>query len=116
QASALQLQAAKLGAKATKAKAAQNMQRRDDRLLDGLEDQRQADRVAKLRFPDPAPSGKTPLTAGDCRSPTGPLRCSPTWTWPSTGAAAWWCSASTARARPRCCGCSLRWKSRTPAR
>ncbi|HEY3734922.1 MAG TPA: ABC-F family ATP-binding cassette domain-containing protein [Streptosporangiaceae bacterium] len=63
QASALQLQAAKLGAKATKAKAAQNMQRRADRLLGGLESERQADRVAKLRFPDPAPSGKTPLTA-----------------------------------------------------
>jgi ATPase subunit of ABC transporter with duplicated ATPase domains len=63
QASTLQLQAAKLGAKATKAKAAQNMQRRADRLLDGLEGERQGDRVAKLRFPDPAPSGKTPLTA-----------------------------------------------------
>src|SRR5712671_3766691 len=63
QASALQLQAAKLGAKATKAKAAQNMQRRADRLLDGLEGERQADRVAKLRFPEPAPCGRTPLTA-----------------------------------------------------
>jgi ATPase subunit of ABC transporter with duplicated ATPase domains len=62
-ASALQLQAAKLGAKATKAKAAQNMQRRADRLLDGLADERQADRVAKLRFPEPAPCGRTPLTA-----------------------------------------------------
>jgi ATPase subunit of ABC transporter with duplicated ATPase domains len=52
QASALQLQAAKLGAKATKAKAAQNMARRAERLLDGLADERQSDRVAKLRFPE----------------------------------------------------------------
>src|SRR5215469_9787887 len=63
QASALQLQAAKLGAKATKAKAAQNMARRAERLLEGVEAERQADRVAKLRFPEPAPCGKTPLTA-----------------------------------------------------
>ena len=63
QASALQLQAAKMRAKATKAKAAQNMARRAERLLSGLEDERQADKVAKLRFPEPAPCGKTPLTA-----------------------------------------------------
>src|SRR6202034_1660164 len=63
QASALQLQAAKLGAKATKAKAAPNMQRRAERLLDGLEGERQAERVARLRFPEPAACGKTPLTA-----------------------------------------------------
>jgi len=63
QASALQLQAAKLGAKATKAKAAQNMARRADRLLAGTEAERQADRVARLRFPEPASCGKTPLTA-----------------------------------------------------
>ena len=50
-------------AKATKAKAAQNMARRAERLLDGLADERQSDRVAKLRFPEPAPCGRTPLTA-----------------------------------------------------
>jgi ATPase subunit of ABC transporter with duplicated ATPase domains len=63
QASALQQQADKMRAKATKAKAAQNMQRRAERLLDGLADERQSDRVAKLRFPEPAPCGKIPLTA-----------------------------------------------------
>ena len=63
QAGALQQQADKMRAKATKAKAAQNMQRRAERLLDGLADERQADRVAKLRFPEPAPCGRTPLTA-----------------------------------------------------
>ncbi len=64
-AGALQLQAAKMGAKATKAVAAQNMVRRAERLLSGLEEVRQVERVAKLRFPDPAPSGKTPLMASD---------------------------------------------------
>src|SRR5690606_15839921 len=62
-ASALQLQAAKFGAKATKATAAQQMVRRAERLLAGLEEERVVDRVAKLRFPDPAPVGKTPLQA-----------------------------------------------------
>ncbi|MEI7777808.1 MAG: ABC-F family ATP-binding cassette domain-containing protein [Actinomycetes bacterium] len=63
QASALQAQANKMRAKATKAKAAQNMARRADRLLAGVEGERRADRVAKLRFPSPAPCGKTPLMA-----------------------------------------------------
>src|SRR5690242_6935461 len=63
QASALQQQADKMRAKATKAKAAQNMLRRADRLLAGVEQERAADRVAKLRFPEPAPCGRTPLTA-----------------------------------------------------
>ena len=49
--------------KATKAKAAQNMDRRAERLLSGLDETRRSDRVAKLRFPDPAPCGTTPLTA-----------------------------------------------------
>jgi len=63
-ASALMAQADKMRAKATKATAAQNMARRAERLLSGLEGPRQHDRVAKLRFPDPAPCGRTPLTAG----------------------------------------------------
>jgi ATPase subunit of ABC transporter with duplicated ATPase domains len=62
-ASALHAQADKMRAKATKAVAAQNMARRAERLLSGLEEVRQADKVAKIRFPDPAPCGKTPLTA-----------------------------------------------------
>ena len=62
-AASLSLQAAKFGAKATKAVAAQQMQRRAQRLLSGLEDVGQVDRVAKIRFPDPAPCGKTPLMA-----------------------------------------------------
>ncbi|MCU1472305.1 ABC-F family ATP-binding cassette domain-containing protein [Amnibacterium sp.] len=72
-ASALQLQAAKMGAKATKAVAAQNMVRRAERMLSGLEEVRQSDRVAKLRFPDPAPSGRTPLMARDLSKSYGSL-------------------------------------------
>jgi ATPase subunit of ABC transporter with duplicated ATPase domains len=62
-ASALMAQADKMRAKATKATAAQNMARRAERLLSGLEETRARDRVAKLRFPEPAPCGRTPLTA-----------------------------------------------------
>jgi ATPase subunit of ABC transporter with duplicated ATPase domains len=63
QATALQSQADKMRAKATKARAAHNMQRRAERLLAGTETERKADRVARLRFPVPVPCGKTPLTA-----------------------------------------------------
>jgi ATPase subunit of ABC transporter with duplicated ATPase domains len=62
-AAALHAQAAKMGAKATKAVAAKNMARRADQMLASLEPERQADRVARIRFPDPAPCGRTPLTA-----------------------------------------------------
>ncbi|WP_335973237.1 MULTISPECIES: ABC-F family ATP-binding cassette domain-containing protein [Streptomycetaceae] len=62
-AAALNSQADKMRAKATKTVAAQNMARRAEKLLSGLEEVRQADKVAKLRFPDPAPCGKTPLMA-----------------------------------------------------
>ena len=60
-ASALRTQAAKMGAKATKAVAAQNMLRRAERMMSALDDERVADKVAKIRFPHPAPCGRTPL-------------------------------------------------------
>ncbi len=63
QAAALHSQADKMRAKATKAKAAQNMAKRADKLLAGVSADRQADRVARLRFPEPAHCGKVPLTA-----------------------------------------------------
>ncbi|MEY3310387.1 MAG: hypothetical protein RL107_523, partial [Actinomycetota bacterium] len=53
-ATTLQLQAAKFGAKASKAAAAHQMVARAEKMLSGLEDVRAQDRVAKLRFPDPA--------------------------------------------------------------
>jgi ATP-binding cassette subfamily F protein 3 len=59
----LKTQADKMRAKATKARAAQQMLRRAEALNAGLADVRANDKVAKLRFPDPAPCGKTPLTA-----------------------------------------------------
>jgi ATPase subunit of ABC transporter with duplicated ATPase domains len=62
-AAALRVQAAKLGAKATKAVAAQNMLRRADRMMAGLEEERVADKVARIKFPTPAPCGRTPLVA-----------------------------------------------------
>jgi ATPase subunit of ABC transporter with duplicated ATPase domains len=62
-ATALRSQAAKLGAKATKAVAAQNMLRRADRMMAALDEERVADRVARIKFPTPAPCGRTPLVA-----------------------------------------------------
>ncbi|MDQ3275698.1 MAG: ATP-binding cassette domain-containing protein [Actinomycetota bacterium] len=62
-ATALVDQANKMRAKATKASAAQAMLKRADRLMAGLEAERRSDKVAKIRFPAPAPCGKTPLTA-----------------------------------------------------
>ncbi|GGL16454.1 ABC-F family ATP-binding cassette domain-containing protein [Planomonospora parontospora] len=73
QASALMSQADKMRAKATKAKAAQDMQRRAERLLSGLEVERRSDKVAKLRFPQPAPCGRTPITATELSKSYGSL-------------------------------------------
>ena len=72
-AGALLAQADKMRAKATKATAAQNMAKRAERLLAGLEDTRQADRVARLRFPEPAACGRTPLTAAELSKSYGSL-------------------------------------------
>ena len=62
-AGALLAQADRMRATATKAVAAQNMARRAERLLTGLAQERARDKVAKIRFPEPAPCGRTPLTA-----------------------------------------------------
>src|SRR5690606_24804507 len=72
-AAALLAQADKMRAKATKAVAAQNMARRAERMLSGLESVRAADKVARLRFPDPAPCGRTPLTAAGLSKSYGSL-------------------------------------------
>ncbi|MEU7897984.1 ABC-F family ATP-binding cassette domain-containing protein [Nonomuraea sp. NPDC049152] len=73
QAGALLAQADKMRAKATKAKAAQDMMRRANRLLSGTEEVRKGDKVAKLRFPDPLPCGKTPLMAEELSKSYGSL-------------------------------------------
>ncbi len=72
-ADALMAQADKMRAKATKAVAAQNMARRAEKLLSGLEEQRAQDKVAKIRFPKPASCGKVPLTASELSKSYGSL-------------------------------------------
>ncbi len=72
-ASALLAQAAKLGAKSTKAAQAHQMARRAERMVAGLDDIRVADKVARIRFPAPAPCGRTPLTAENLSKSYGSL-------------------------------------------
>ena len=62
-AGALKEQAAKLGAKATKARAAKQMTARAERMMGELDEVRVDDRVATISFPEPAPCGKTPMNA-----------------------------------------------------
>ena len=52
-AGALRVQAAKMGAKATKAVAAQNMAKRADKMMANLDEERVSDKVAHIRFPSP---------------------------------------------------------------
>ena len=73
QAGVLNAQAEKMRAKATKAKAAQGMFKRAEKLLAGVEGERTQDKVAKLRFPEPAPCGRTPLTASGLSKSYGSL-------------------------------------------
>ncbi|MBA4247463.1 MAG: ABC transporter [Microbacterium sp.] len=72
-ATSLQLQAAKFGAKASKAAASHQMVARAEKMLAGLDEVRAVDRVAKLRFPEPAPVGKTPLQAHNLSKSYGSL-------------------------------------------
>ncbi|MCV7193680.1 ABC-F family ATP-binding cassette domain-containing protein [Mycolicibacterium brumae] len=72
-AGALRAQAAKMGAKATKAVAAQNMLRRAERMIAELDAERVADKVARIKFPTPAPCGKTPLMASGLTKMYGSL-------------------------------------------
>ena len=66
-------QANKMRAKATKAQAAQSMLKRAEKLLAGVDTERQADKVARIKFPAPAPCGKTPLTAAELSKSYGSL-------------------------------------------
>jgi ATPase subunit of ABC transporter with duplicated ATPase domains len=72
-AGALMVQADKMRAKATKAVAAQNMIKRASTLLAGAETEQRAERVAKIRFPQPASCGRTPLTASGLGKSYGSL-------------------------------------------
>ena len=61
----LMKQGIRLHAKASKAVAAQNMMRRAERLLSETSDAQKQDKVADIRFPEPAPCGRTPIMAKD---------------------------------------------------
>ena len=66
-------QANKMRAKATKAQAAQSMLKRAEKMLAGVEAERQSDKVARIAFPKPAPCGRTPLTASELSKSYGSL-------------------------------------------
>lgn len=66
-------QANRMRAKATKATAAQSMIKRAEKMMVGLEAERANDKVAKIKFPSPAPCGKTPLTASELSKSYGSL-------------------------------------------
>jgi ATPase subunit of ABC transporter with duplicated ATPase domains len=69
----LRSQADKMRAKATKARAAHQMDRRAASLAAGLAEVRVHDKVARIRFPAPAPCGRTPLTAAGLTKTYGSL-------------------------------------------
>ena len=66
-------QANRMRAKASKASAAQSMLKRAEKMMAGVEGERQADKVARIKFPAPAPCGKTPLTAAELSKSYGSL-------------------------------------------
>ncbi len=73
QADVLRSQAERMRAKATKARAAQSMFKRADALVERAGDERQKDRVAKLRFPKPRACGRVPLSARELSRNYGSL-------------------------------------------
>ena len=66
-------QANRMRAKASKAVAAQSMLKRAEKMMASLEGERQDDKVARIKFPAPAPCGKTPLTAEELSKSYGSL-------------------------------------------
>ena len=95
-------QADKMRAKATKAVAAQNMAKRAERLLAGIEGERVSDKVAKLR----SPTRTLRQDAADGQELSrsyGSLEIFTDVDLAIDRARGSWSSASTARARPRCC-------------
>jgi ATPase subunit of ABC transporter with duplicated ATPase domains len=66
-------QANKMRAKASKAQAAQSMLKRAEKMMAGIEGERAADKVARIKFPAPAPCGKTPLTGEELSKSYGSL-------------------------------------------
>jgi ATPase subunit of ABC transporter with duplicated ATPase domains len=62
-AAALHAQAERMRARSATAVRARDMARRADRMLAATRPARRADQVARIRLPEPAPSGRTPLGA-----------------------------------------------------
>ena len=117
QAAALRAQADRMRFKATKAKAAQNMDRRAERLVGRTGDHPAFGPRGQAAVPGPgAVRGARRSRRPGCRSPTGRWRSSPTSTSPSTAARGWSCSGSTVPARQRCCASSPGSRRRTPVR
>ncbi|MYU50775.1 MULTISPECIES: ABC-F family ATP-binding cassette domain-containing protein [Streptomyces] len=73
-AAALRTQADKMRSHVATAVAAKNMVRRADRLLAGLEPARRSEKVARIRLPEPAPCGRTPLGAVSLTKAYGSLQ------------------------------------------
>ncbi|GAA3397573.1 ABC-F family ATP-binding cassette domain-containing protein [Streptomyces roseoviridis] len=73
-AAALHARAERMKARASTSVTARSMARRADRLLDGLEEVRRTDKVARIRLPEPAPCGRTPLGAVSLTKAYGPGR------------------------------------------
>ncbi len=69
----MRAQGEKMRAKATKAVAAQQMLRRAEELEASVAPTRQVEKVARLRFPEPAACGKVPLTASGLSKGYGSL-------------------------------------------
>ena len=105
-AGALMAQADKMRAKATKTIAAQNMARRAERMLAGLEEVRVSRQGGEGALPQPDAVRQDPADRARAVQVVRLARdLHATSTWPSTAAPGWRSSASTAPARPRCCGC-----------
>ncbi|MFD1930471.1 ABC-F family ATP-binding cassette domain-containing protein [Nonomuraea mangrovi] len=62
-AAALHAQAGRMRSNVATAVRARDMARRADRMLAGVEPARRTEKVARIRLPEPAPSGRTPLGA-----------------------------------------------------
>ncbi|XVQ12467.1 ABC-F family ATP-binding cassette domain-containing protein [Spirillospora sp. CA-255316] len=73
-AAALHAQAGKMRARSATAVRAKDMARRADRMLAETEPVRRTEKVARIRLPDPAPSGRMPLGAVALSKSYGDLR------------------------------------------
>jgi len=109
-AAALRTQAAKMGAKATKAVAAQNMLRRADRMMAALDEERVADKVARIKFPTPAACGRTPLVVKGLTKNYGSLEVFTGVDLAIDRGSRVVVLGSTVQARPRCSGFSPGWR------